>query len=513
MANPDWGWFETDGTTANAVQSWTPLNGTPTTEIERRLYNDNGGGAGSVDSGDFVLTAISRPAGVGDYTMDDELAAGGYIEVRLTGSGGTGMVNQTTGWVRLGRGRYLRVKGIVADGYRTIEQRVSVPLGVGILAKDYKLRLIEDSRAFLLESGHTEGGAQGLRMGLGDASFTEILSGFQMSEAAVPDNTVEMVAGVGVYLGVPAAQLDETLTFNDEDSATDALASGEEYLALVTKDSDGATAITKSPKGTAPLSEANLPDTPDGHRVLGWVQVPFSAVITDAEIHQDGLVYGYAALVGSGLSPDVHPFEAIIGNALLIVPTKTPLSLTDDDVNYVWASPSGAVESNITGLQPEDMSQLIWEVTLASGVITVIRDCRQPIYPNPVNVTLYRQGTLAGAQVFYGVLPSAASAYLLPISGVVAAVGDTGSVSGSTKFDVLATDRNDTFTTIYTSSGTQDERPDIAHDATEPVDTTSIPEVYFFHGHTRFRGLLVNVPGTASVDGTIVLRFSAVGAA
>ncbi len=168
----EWGWFESDNTTANATASYTPTNGVPTAAIARHLFNDNGSLLGATDSGDFLLTGISRPAGVGEYTDTDALAAGGYIEVRLTGKVGTGIANQTTGWVRLGRGRYLRVKNIPVGCARTFEIRANVPLGVGVLAKDYKLRLIEDMRAIMLEMGHTEGGAQGVRIGLGDLDFT-----------------------------------------------------------------------------------------------------------------------------------------------------------------------------------------------------------------------------------------------------------------------------------------------------------------------------------------------------
>lgn len=513
MANPAWAWYEDDGVTPNAVQSWSPVNGTPTTETVRRLYNDIDGTALSVDSEDFLLTAVSRPSGVGDYTMDDELAANGYIEVRLTSYGGAGMLPQTTGWVRLGRGRFLRVKGIKAEGYRTIEQRVNVPLGVGILAKEYKLLVIEDSRAFLLEIGHTEGGAQGLRMGLGDSSFTEILSGGVMTEDATPDNTVHVSLIKKVFAGVPSVIMDTLLTLSNLDVAAAALAATEEYLARVTVDATGAATVTKSAKGVAPLSETLVPVVPDGARSLGWVQVQFDAIINTADIHQDDLLYGGAELVGTTVAPNLHPFEALIGNAMIVVPGIIPLTLTDDDVNFVWIDPSGGVESNITGLQPENMSQLLYEVTLASGVITLVRDCRQWIYPNPVNVTLYKDGTLAGSQVFYGVLPSLASAYLLPIGGVVAAVGDRGATSGATAYDIFATDRNNTYVTIYTSSGTQDERPSIAYNAAEPVDSTSVPEVYFYHGGTRFKVSLTEVPGTASVGGIITLRFSSVGSA
>lgn len=509
---PVWAWYEADNVTPNATISFAAVNGTPGTPIERHLFNDFAGAEAASDSEDFLLTVVTRPAGVGDYTMEDDLAANGWVEVRLTGSGGTGMVNQTTGWTRLGRGRYLRVRGIKGAGWRGFEIRDNVPFGAGVLAKDVKFRVIEGLRAFALEFGHTEGGAQGLRMGLGDASFTEILSGFEMTEAGTPDNTVLVAKGREVFAGVPAAELDSILTFSNLDVASAALAAAEEYLALITRDGAGGFVATKTAKGTAPLAETLLPAIPAGHRALGWVRVPFSAVIANAEITST-VVYGGAALVGTTLAPVIHPFEALIGNAMIIIPSSIPLTLVDADVNYVWISPSGGVATNVTGIQPEDMSQLAYEVTTAAGVITLVMDCRQWVYPCPVNVTLYRQGTLAAAQVFYGVLPSMASAYLLPIGGITASVGDRGATSGATLFDVYSTDRNNTYVTLFTGSGTHDERPSIAFDAAHPVDMDAMPEVCFFHGGTRFKAEVVSIPGTASVDATLTLRMSAVGAA
>lgn len=513
MSDPAWAWYEDDGTTPAVAPSLAPLNGVATDPVTLRLYNDIDGSAGSVDSEDFLLTILSRPKGVGEYTMEDDLSAGGYGEIRLTDYGGTGMLPQTSSWTSVGGGRYLSVRSIKAEGYRTIEHRFNVPLGVGVLAKDYRIAVIENQRTISLDMGHYEGGAQGVRLGLGDGSFTHILSGFEIEEAGTPDNTVNVLTGAKVIEGVPSVNMEEVLTFNDEDSDAQALLTGEEYLVLVSVDETNAATATKGFKGTSPLSETYLPALPDGHREIGWLRVPFSAVITQSEINQDGLLYGCAKLVGSGLNHDVHPFEAVMGNTLIIVPSPIPITLVDDDVNYVWLSPSAAITVNQDGLQPMTRSQLLYEVTVASGVVTEVVDCRHFLYPNPVEVHLYRQGTLAGAQVFYGVLPTASQAYLLPIGGIVAAVGDRGGASGSTLFDVFATDRDNTYVTLFTDSGTQEERPEIAYNATNPIDTGSIPQVLSFHGGARFKGSVVSVPGTASVDAMLTLRFSAVGAA
>lgn len=506
----DFAWYENDDVTPNATLSYNPTNGTPSGATERHLHNDFDA-SGDDDSEDFLITVLSRPSGVGDYTMTDELAAGGYVEGRLIGSGGTGIVNQTSPWTPLGRGRYLRVKGIPAECFREFEFRANVPLGVGMLAKDFKVRIIEGARAINLELGHYEGGAHGLRMGLGDATFSELLYGFDMTEDATPDATVHVSAGIKVIEGVPSARTEEILTFTDLDVNSAALAAGEEYLALVTVDETGAATQTKSAKGTAPVNEANLPAVPDGHKAIGWVQVPFGLVINTAEIHQDNRVYGGAKLEGTGLSPTISPFEGLIGNSIVLVPSPVTLTLVDDDVNYVFISPTGSVTVNVTGIQPESLSQLAYEVTVAAGVITSIVDCRAWVYPNPLEVEIKVDGTLTTSSEGFGVLACGQSAYLLPLGGVAFSVGSPGTTSGANTIDILAADRAGAFTTIFTG-GT--EVPSIAYDATHPVDFDSIPKVMFFHGYTRFQVDFTAVAGAGTPKAaTVVLRMSGVGSA
>ena len=52
-------WYETDGTTAAGVDTYTPTAGTPTAAQTTRLYNDNGGAASSDDATGLRITALS----------------------------------------------------------------------------------------------------------------------------------------------------------------------------------------------------------------------------------------------------------------------------------------------------------------------------------------------------------------------------------------------------------------------------------------------------------------------
>ena len=85
-----------------------------------------------------------------------------------------------------------------------------------------------------------------------------------------------------------------------------------------------------------------------------------------------------------------------------------------------------------------------------------------------------------------------------------------GGTSGSTKADILATDRDNTYVTLFTDAG---EEPEIAYNAAEPVDFDSFPQRLSFHGGARFKLDITAVPGTASTTAKAILKFSAIGAA
>lgn len=504
----NWGWFEDDGVTPNDFITYTPTNGVPTDPVVRRLYNNQPGDPGFTASGDVLLTLLSRNTGVGDFTAEDELAANGYVKARIVGSGGDDIENQTTGYTPLGKGRFMVVRDLPDETYREFEFIVDIPLGAGLLAKEFILEVIEGMRSFSLSRGYYEGGFHGLRMGLGDQATNWICYGFEVEAQSVPDNTVIVRRGSSIRLGVPyAVPEDPALAFDNLDSAAAALASGESYPVRMSLSTLGVFTTTKGVKVTDPVNEAQVPDVPEDHIDLGWLVVPFSAEIT--EIHQDDVRYGGALLVGTSLAPSIHPFEALIGNAIVYQADAYPIVLVDDATNLVWADPDGSI--TVADAQPSSRAVLIWEVPVASGSIVWedVKDLRPWLYPNPVDVRIDVAGTLTGSSEGFGVLPCAQSAYLLPIGGVVFSVGDPGS-SGANTIDVLAADRDGAFTTIFTGA---EEVPSIAFDAAHPVDTDSMPQVLFFHGYTRFQVDFTAVGGGTPKAGSVVLRMSGVGAA
>lgn len=502
-------WYEDDDTTPLGTLSFAPNNGVQTDPQEIHLSND-----GTTESEEMLITAVSRPAGSGDFSTLDEAAANGYVKIRLIGQSGGASAQTSIGYASVGRGRYVRVRSIPSGGIRHVEVVLDIPFGAAIGPKDVKLRIIEGQRAISLEMGHYEGGAQGIVMGLGDKGFTAILEGYTITPNSPEDNTVLISRGKQIMAGVPSATPDENPSFNDEDSAAVALSSGEEYIALLTKDGNGDTVVTKSLLGTAPLDDSQIPATPDGHKPIGYVRVPFSAEISSAEIEQDLLVYDCAALEGTSLLPLIHPFEMMVGNNLVVAPYPDSVELTDDDVNYIFANPSGSVTANTTGVQPQERSALLYSLETASGAIVdgSIVDHRHFLYPNPVEVVMQDHGSAGTGDVTYGVLPPGAQAYLCPIGGVTAAMGDPGTTSDSTVWDIGAAKPGESsFTSIFDDSV---QFPEVAYDAETPVDTNSFPQTFSYPGGTRFKAEITAEPGGGTPAGQmIVLRFSKVGAA
>ena len=195
-----------------------------------------------------------------------------------------------------------------------MEFRANVPVGVGVQAKQFVIEVIEGARAVYLESGHYEGGAHGLVLGLGDTAFNIIGGGYEIEPQGSPDNTVNILKGWNVRYGVPTSHMDELATFNDEDVNTDALASGEAYPVRLSIDETGAKVQTKGVKATEPISEAGVPEVPEGHENLGWLVVPFDATIDADDIHQEDVRYGFANLTGTGLSRFLDPSDVAVGS-------------------------------------------------------------------------------------------------------------------------------------------------------------------------------------------------------
>jgi hypothetical protein len=376
-------WYETDGVTAAGLDTYTPTAGTPTAAQTTRLYNDFGGTAAADDATELRVTALARTSGGTNFTAEHALVAGAYIECRAVGSGGTGVGAQTTEWTPVGKGKYLYLRDLPTNCYRTIETRINAPAGFGTEDVEVLLRAVAASPAVVIEDGHHESGAVGVCHGVGDGRYGALLEGGTLTASGSPDslvhldNTTWIAAGVPrtVLAGIGAAEI----TINATDGAAASLASGESYWCALTLASDGTVTQTKGSKGTSPLAISARPTPPSDEPLLGYVEREFDATIESGDIYQDQRVYGWfkATTSGASLVAAISAGQAMVDNRLITLNSSTNVSLTASQTNYTYLNPSGTFTNNTTGVRPTDRSLLLYVFTTDGSGVTATVDRRK----------------------------------------------------------------------------------------------------------------------------------------
>lgn len=510
MPSPVLRWYEADDSALAGTITLPHTAGIPTTAEQRNLWNDKGGGVGADDANELRIFALAREAGTSDpFTVDVDVAANGWIEARAVGQGGPGdPPMQTTGWTPIGKGRYLHLRVLPSDGKREIEIRLNVPAGAGTgtAGREILVRAIAGSAAVALEQGHHATGGFGIVHGVGDGNYSALLEGGTLTATGTPDDEVHLDATVWIAKGVPRCLLSSDITINGTDGAAAALTTGKSYWCALTLAVDGTVTQTKSAQATSPISVAARPALPEGEPLLGYVEREYDATIETGDIYQDERVYGWFKFASSGLAATLGAGWAVIDDRLIVLDKVTSITaLTASDDNYVYLNPDGSAEVNLTGVPTEDRALLLYIATTDGSGVTALKDLR-PWTGRPIQrVSLRKSGTLAASDKVYAVWASNRHGYLLPLYGVVLALGDDGGTSGSTKADVEQSDAGGTFTTLFTSSGTNDQRPDVAYNSTTATDTGARPEVFKIEPHARLRSNIIQVPGTASADQDLAL--------
>lgn len=501
MPSPVLRWYETDGTTPAGTLTFTPTAGTPTAAQTVRLYNDNGAAAGSDDATELQLTALSRTAGGSNFTADDALAAGGYIEARAVGQGGTGVPVQVTAWTPIGKGRFLNLRDLPSDCYRTIEVRVNAPAGFGTVSKEVLVRALAASPATVIEDGHHESGAVGVCHGVGDLLYSALLEGGTLTETGTPDDNVNIDLTTWIAKGVPWCLVPQAINITDVDGNAASLGVGESYWCALTLASDGTVTQTKGAKGTAPLAVSARPTLPEGEPLLAYVEREVDDTIEQADIYQDERAYGWFAYSAAGLVVTISAGWAMVDNRLIRFSSGNSVTLDASDDSYVWLNPGGTFTANVTGIAPTDRAILLWEFTTDGAGVTAARD-RRVFTGRPMHhLSFSKAGNLtASSDIVYRGWAGGSRAYILPLKGIGLFLGGAGATSGSTICDIETSDAGGAFTTVFTSQGSSDQRPTIAQGAANPCDTGARPEVFAIPAWSRLRVVVDAVPGTTSSD-------------
>ncbi len=506
MPNPILAWYESDDSALATALSFSPENGTPTAEQTVHLWNDKAGSAGSDEATGVIVTALSRDDGSSDgYSFEDDAAAGGWIEVKVVDQGGTNEPDaQATGWVPVGKNRYLSLRDIPSDGYHEIDVRMNVPAGVGVQAKEVLIRATYGAIAEPLADGFWHAGMQGVRTQLGDPGATILVSGGATTPNAPADDKVDVATWHAIHAGVPTCKVTTEVTLN-QTAGDGALGAGEYYWAILSAKSDGTITTTKGNALTAPQDLTERGDVPAGEILLADVAVDYDAgggAIALADIFTDRREYGCFNIEYSASSLDVtiSPGEGIVYGTLIRRTSGYEVTLGATDTLYLWLTPTGTVESTTSEVATTTGSLLLWEATTDGSGVTAVVDRRKWLGKD-YTVNLGISGNLSAALAsLHAVLPSGNGWYVRPIRPVDLSVGTTGDTSGSTVVDIEVSEAGGSWTSLYPSSATVDLRGSIVYNDANEVDNAQT-ETMTIQAASRIRAKVTAIPGgTASAD-------------
>lgn len=504
-----------DSTPAVAIAFGTVPAGTTSSTFTKHLWNGNGNPSADLATG-LCLTIYERQihrdpdteaiVSITAWNQSGRATIERWVQARYTNADGL------TDWIPIGKGRWLALDDLDAEEHWPIDFRMVVPGGAtepdeSINSVDLEFRIVVSWEQFsrAIELGHHESGKRGVLSGVGDGAESHLIFGYDATPNGTPDNTVDFSDGAAIVSGEPFVDLLHTITFDDEDSALDPLDTGEEYWATVSKGDQAGLTVTKSLLGAAPLANSLRPAVPTGEEFVAYVRRHFDAVIEAADIFQAERFFGRFYLSDvTGTTATLDPGSALLDNYLITRTGTLLATLTDDATNTLWLDPltGGLFTTTGSNLPPVVRALPLWEITLAAGVETSRVDLRT--YTGPAEIQVFKAekpGTLAAADVvgMYYLPPGPSWALRVP-HGLLCALGGTGTVSGSTVFDLEYSEAGGAWTTVFTSQGTQDRRPTIAFDASDPVDPDALAEVVVIPGNSRLRWVVDAIPGGASQD-------------
>jgi hypothetical protein len=422
------------------------------------------------DAFDLLLVLeVEDPARAGFFigsglAPQDEL----WGRIRITGQDNTAAPEQElirTSWIPIGAYTPLLV-GVIRDGgIRFVEIRMHPPSSADGVTYRWRLAIVEAEHSRALAA--RPGAAAGILTLLGDWGHGGIVSGLAVSVTGTPDDQVHVAGGVYLHLGRLRAHLTSSHTLNQSDGAAAALAAGQAYLATLSLGTAGVV-VTKGVKAAAPVAAA----APEDSLILCTVRVGFHAgasVIAGTDLSGQPLLDRYFAEAGVGLHATVHAGQAVGGGSWRFHANRTTAPLVAAATNYLWQLASGDFAVTQTASRPDPTALgPWWEVDTDGTHVTALRD-RRTYADRPA--MLHLRGELPGAP---GELVSLlVEEDAMSIERIAFRVSSNGGGSaGATKLDVKLNG-----TTLYTSSGTDDQRPSFAFNAATLTTDTGIHEV------------------------------------
>jgi len=482
--------------------------GTASSPATYDVWNDKGGTSNSdtLKNARIVQRYWTGSQWVADgYPPVDEL----WYAVSLIGAIKTGdptMADQTTGYIRIGKNSELPLGDIPKNCARTISVYRSIPAGASENGHRYDLFLVFDEASMPLSRGIAlaiGGGVVPDRLVSG-GGVRRLRNGRKLTGAGT--DVVTCTKGRYTYDGVPKTKLQGTATLNQQDGSAAALASGESYKAVLSQQSGGNVTTTKGNKGASPAT----PSTPAGEILLGVVTVLFrsggTSQINQSDIDLSAVIYGeYLAYAGTGLTLHIGAGESISDvDTNTFHGAQSTMNLTQSATNHIWVNPDGTFSQNTTGVAPQTGSEKIAEAVTDATSITSVTDRRDWSDRRVPVRAMERKGAIDGTITGFDYITIPEDCYLEESITELGQLG-AGASSGDFRVDLKVfnegQDISGAGTTLYTSFGTDDQRPRIAYNASTLLVRNSDHEVILLTKGQRLRADLVAIPaGTFTTD-------------
>ena len=481
---PILGWYDSSDDALTSAVALTAVPTTPGSAVIIQLINLKDASSGDPLT-DARLVGLFR--NVGDTDFQDhgtEWADNHYLEIRFEANGWNNTLQQSD-WVKLGTGRDLPLPDLTYDQGIKFSIRLNVPAGVDIDSEEMSLRVV-DSPSLALSKGITEGGGEGIYMGLQDWNHTEIAVGANVTEDSPQTTGVSHLDYVWLSKGRP-------FTAVAADVSIPNAASGKQRYDLLSLDADGASTVTKTTGSevTSPAAESDKPAVPTGDIALAYVLASDSGNITNGNIENVAQIAYYDFSSTSLTATISRGPHALIDNSLTYNSASQNATLTASDTNYIWLLPSGGLSVTLTTDAPADRAILIWEATTDGSGVTATVDRRPFLKGRVIPITFRWDGTISTADYRYATVPALTDGWIRPLAGIIASFGTqaAGGTAGATIWDIEVNYASSTWTSIF---GTGSTKPQIAYDAAAP-DMVDVAALATRWDVDRLKGIRANI--------------------
>ena len=507
MAAPNLVIYESTDTSVITTLSFTGVSpGTPTAAQEFHAWN-NKGGAGAETVKSFKLIALARNQGDTNFVGSGlEVLDTHAIEVRSIGVQGSA-VDVASGWVPLGTGRSMAIQQLPNDSAIEFEARINLPASADPTVVEISFRFLSVQTTAV---GGYEALGNGILLGIGDGQMHGICESEGVEENGTPDDDVIIKDVSWVHYGIPYRLLDynETISANDGDSA--ALASGESYYCALTLGA-GTVTQTKGSKDTDPLTDDDKPALPAGEPLLAWVVRSFDNVINTADISESEAVttpdfFGFSS---SSLTATIGAGQALVNGSLIQRDFTQDLVLAASSISTIYLLEDGSLS---TGRGSSDRGMPLWYVVTDGSSVTSYVDLRN-FFDHLCAFAIFSfLGTPAATDWLTWKNPFNHQLYIRPFPNAIRMQlhqepTSLGHSSGNWIVDIEKQGLVDSgWTTIFTSQGSDDQRPTIAYNAgTVKNDGGARPEVLVVNPGETLRCQVDAIPsGGTDVDAITV---------